>query len=268
MNDILSPISDPLRAFLFGIHNQTGLPWAWSIIVLTILVRLALSPLVILQVRSMRGMAKIGPELKEVREKYKSDAQKMQQEMMALYKQHGVNPFSSCLPMLPQLPVFFALYYVLQGLQKQIKNGTIKGDFSFLGSFIPYNPPDVLGIAQKTADTGPFALTTLILIYILSQVASTLILPQPGMDPMMRRLFILMPVAIVFFSINFPVGLMIYWITSNIWTFFQQLAIRKIAPQPVIGDAKPLIPGRNVEKGKGLQGAGRTKKAPKKQQKK
>lgn len=265
MSDLLSPIIGPIHDLLFWIQSTTGFTWAWSIILLTLLIRIVLVPLVFLQVRSMRGMAKVAPQMQLLKKKYPNDAKKLQEEMMALYKEHGVNPFSSCLPMLPQLPVFFSLFYVLRHLSSDIKNGKgPKGDFSFLGSFIPYNPPAELGIAWNTNKAG-IAGIVLMVFYVVSQLASTVILPQPGMDPKMRRIFLILPFASLLFVYRFPIGLMLYWVTSNIWTFFQQLVIRKLAPQPPAppGTSNALIPRAESTGGKGLQGAGRVRKQPK-----
>ena len=130
---ILGPLEDLLRSLLDGIHRITGLSWAWSIIALTVCVRLAILPLAIVQMRSMRGMQKIAPELQKLKQKHKGDSQKLQQEMMLLYKEHGVNPIGSCLPLLFQLPVFMGLFFVLRSFSHKPP----PGDLSFLGGFIP-----------------------------------------------------------------------------------------------------------------------------------
>src|SRR5436853_7713437 len=113
---ILSSLENALHGLLFGIQETTGLPWAWSIILLTVCVRLAILPLAIVQMRSMRGMQKIAPELQKLKQKHKGDNQKLQQEMMLLYKEHGVNPIGSRLPPVLQLPVLLGLFFVLRGL--------------------------------------------------------------------------------------------------------------------------------------------------------
>ena len=251
---ILSPLEDLLHGLLFGIQEFTGLPWAWSIIVLTIVVRLAILPLAIVQMRSMRGMQKIAPELKKLKEKHKGDNQKLQAEMMALYREHGVNPVGSCLPLLFQLPVFMGLFFVLRGFA----DDPPPGDLSFLGGFIP-------NIAVHVNDAG-YAGWVLIAAYVASQLGSTLLMPT-GADPqqqMMRRLFMVMPFIFVFFVIRFPVGLMIYWISTNLWTVGQQVTLRKLMgpppnqPPPKEKKKTPRIP--KPTGGKGLQGAGRSRR--------
>ena len=251
---ILGPLEDVLRGLLFGIHHVTGLPWAWSIIALTVCVRLAILPLAIVQMRSMRGMQKIAPELQKLKQKHKGDSQKLQQEMMLLYKEHGVNPVGSCLPLLFQLPVFMGLFFVLRGFSRNPPSG----DLSFLGSFIQ-------NIAVHVDKAG-WAGWVLIAAYVLSQLGSTLLMPT-GADPqqqMMRRLFMVMPFIFVFFVIRFPVGLMLYWISTNLWTVGQQATLRKLmGPPPNRRRPSPRERASRIPKpsgGKGLQGAGRSRR--------
>ena len=256
---ILSPLEDALRSLLFGIHHATGLPWAWTIIALTVIVRLAILPLAIVQMRSMRGMQKIAPELQKLKQKHKGDSQKLQAEMMALYREHGVNPVGSCLPLIFQLPVFMGLFFVLRGFSRHPPSG----DLSFLGGFIPEND-HFRGIAEHVNNAG-WAGWVLIAAYIGSQLGSTLLMPS-GADPqqqMMRRLFMVMPFIFVFFVIRFPVGLMLYWISTNLWTVGQQATLRKLmGPPPNQAPPKEKRSSRIPKPtgGKGLQGAGRSKR--------
>jgi YidC/Oxa1 family membrane protein insertase len=255
LGSILAPLENALHDLLFGIQHATGLPWAWSIIVLTICVRLAILPLAIIQMRSMRGMQKIAPELQKLKQKHKGDSQKLQQEMMLLYKEHGVNPVGSCLPLLFQLPIFMGLFFVLRGFSSDPP----PGDLSFLGGFIP-------DISVHVNEAG-WAGWVLIAAYVASQLASTLLMPT-GADPqqqMMRRLFMVMPFIFVFFVVRFPVGLMLYWISTNLWTVGQQAGLRKLmGPPPNAAPPKVKQPrSSRIPKpsgGKGLQGAGRSRK--------
>jgi YidC/Oxa1 family membrane protein insertase len=258
---ILTPLEDALHGLLFAIQRTTGLPWAWSIIVLTVIVRLAILPLAIIQMRSMRGMQKIAPELQKLKQKHKGDNQKLQAEMMALYRENNVNPVGSCLPLLFQLPVFMGLFFVLRGFAEHPP----AGDLSFLGGFIPENA-DFAGIAEHVNEAG-WAGWVLIVCYVGSQLASTLLMPV-GADPqqqMMRRLFMVMPFIFVFFVIRFPVGLMLYWISTNLWTVGQQSTLRKLMgpppnqpPPSAKREKKQRIP--KPSGGKGLQGAGRSRR--------
>ena len=110
----LELLEDPLRALLDFLHDNAHLTYGWSIVVLTVIVRTALLPLVIKQYSSMRSMQMVAPQLKELQRKYKGNRQKLNEELMAFYKENEINPFASCLPLVAQLPIFIALYYVLK----------------------------------------------------------------------------------------------------------------------------------------------------------
>ena len=110
----ITPLENLLRSILNFFHNNAGLTWAWSIIALTIVVRIALVPLVVRQIHSMQNMQAHAPQMKEIQRKYKGDRQKMNEELMKFYRENSINPAASCLPMLAQLPVFISLYYALR----------------------------------------------------------------------------------------------------------------------------------------------------------
>src|SRR6476661_2433729 len=112
--NILQPLIDIFDSVLVFLHDTFGGSWGLSIILLTVLVRLLLLPLTVKQFKSMQSMARLAPQIKELQQKYKDDKQRQQQEMMAFYKEHQVNPFGSCLPLLMQMPVFISLFYMLR----------------------------------------------------------------------------------------------------------------------------------------------------------
>jgi len=217
ITSVLSPLKNVIHDVLYAIQSHTGLSWAWSIIVLTVLVRIALVPLTIKQMRSMQAMQRLAPEMKALQEKYKSDRTELNKRMMEFYKENNVNPLGSCLPLVLQLPVFFALYLVL----RDFASNPPGGDLSFMFGTIP-------DITAKTSTQGIAGLV-LIVLYVVSQLGSTLLMPTTG-DPRQRYLFMAMPFIFVLFVINFPVGLMLYWITSNLWTVGQQAVIRRTMP--------------------------------------
>ena len=133
---LLAPRSNPLTrsrtrsgTSSTGCTATIGLPWAWAIVALTIIVRMLLVPLTVRQIHSMQTLQKHAPQMKEIQKKYKGDRQKMNEELMKFYKENNINPAASCLPMLAQLPVFFALYFVLRHFAKQSQPG---GDLSWL----------------------------------------------------------------------------------------------------------------------------------------
>jgi YidC/Oxa1 family membrane protein insertase len=245
---IFSSLEDAFRWFLTQIHEKTGLPWAWSIIVITLLVRLALVPLFVKQMKSSQQMQAIAPKIKALQAKHKGDRKKLQEEQMKLYQEHSVNPFGACLPLVFQMPVFFALYLVLRGFSKHPPGGQAAidhGDFAFLGSFIP-------NITRATDKVG-LAGIVLIVLYVASQAGSTLLMPNT-MDPRQRYMFMALPFLFVIFVIRFPVGLMLYWITTNLWTVCQQAVLRKLMPP-----AAPPPPSKAVKGGSAKGGGGAAK---------
>ncbi|MCC6829944.1 MAG: membrane protein insertase YidC [Thermoleophilia bacterium] len=215
----LTPIEDALRWVLDRLHENVGLTYGWSIVVLTLIVRAALLPLVIKQYRSMRQMQIIAPQIKEVQRKYKDDRRKQQEEVMRLYSENNANPFASCLPMLAQLPVFFALYYVLRSFSGSASDGT---DLSFL-----WIVPD---ITTHLKDLGVVALVIGLGIYGLSQLLSTELSFEPHTPNTQRRIMRLLPIPIVLTALQFPfpAGLGVYWVTTNLWTAAQMLIIKHI----------------------------------------
>jgi YidC/Oxa1 family membrane protein insertase len=251
---IFSDLEDAFRWFLTQIHDTTGLPWAWSIIVLTVLVRLALVPLFVKQMKSSNEMQAIAPQIKALQAKHKGDRKKLQEEQMKLYQEHSVNPFGACLPLLFQMPVFFALYLVLRTFSSHPPGGQqaiARGDFAFLGSFIP-------NITNNTDKVG-LAGVVLIVLYVASQAASTLLMPNT-MDPRQRYMFLALPFIFVIFVIRFPVGLMLYWITTNLWTVGQQTILRKLMPPPVHAEPAKAVKGGPAKGGGSAKGGGGTPK--------
>jgi len=155
----LAPLENLLRSLLDFFHNSVGLPWGWSIVALTILVRICLVPLVVRQIHSMQNMQAHAPQMKEIQRKYKGDRQKMNEELMKFYKENNINPASSCLPLLAQFPIFISLFYVLREFAKNPPGG----DLAWLGV--------VPSIADPVLDHWSGYL--LLFIYAASQIAST-----------------------------------------------------------------------------------------------
>jgi YidC/Oxa1 family membrane protein insertase len=207
---------DACDAILQFFHDDVGFGWGAAIIGMTVVIRIAILPLTFKGVKGMQEMQRLQPEMKRLQERYKEDKQRLQQEMMKLYQEHGVNPLSSCLPILLQIPFFIALFDLLRG--DQFKQDIV-GEESFL--FIS-------DLAEKA--TGG-TLVALIVIYIVTQLGASLV-TLISADKMQRRIFIALPFVFVFFIINFPSGLIVYWITTNVWTVGQQLVVRKLYPKP------------------------------------
>jgi YidC/Oxa1 family membrane protein insertase len=225
----LQPLIDFFEAILVFFHDNIGLSWGAAIIAMTLVVRAALLPLTLKQFKSMQSLAAHQPELKRLQEKYKGDRDRMNQEMMKFYKENRINPLASCLPMLAQLPVFIALFYMLQNdLRREICP--------------EINPPSDL---TDKATGG--VLVALILMYIGSQMLSTY-LSTVTADRNQRLIMFALPLVFVFFVIRFPAGLLLYWITTNLWTIVQQTIVRRR-----LGPLKPPD-DPNAEKPGGLAG--------------
>jgi YidC/Oxa1 family membrane protein insertase len=210
----LTPLEDVMRHVLNWLHASLGLPWAWAIVVLTVLVRMLLVPLTVRQIHSMQNMQRFAPQMKEIQKKYKGDRQKQNEELMKFYKEHNINPAASCLPMVLQIPVFISLYFVL----KNFANHPPSGNLHWLG---------LVNITHHaTADWGPL----LLVIYVASQMASTYFM-STTMDKTQRYLMMVLPLFFVAFIVNFPTGLLIYWVTTNLWTVGQGLITRRLVPK-------------------------------------
>jgi len=215
----LTPLEHAARHVLNWLHSSVGLSWAWSIVALTVIVRMLLVPLTVKQIHSMQNLQRFAPQMKEIQKKYKQDKQKQNEELMKFYKENQINPAASCLPMLVQLPVFIALYYALRAFAKEPAS-LHPGSLSFL-HFIP-------SIADHT--TSHWGGFVLLVIYVGSQMASTLFMATT-VDKMQRILFMGMPLVFVFVIAHFPAGLVLYWVTTNLWTVGQGLITRRLVPK-------------------------------------
>jgi YidC/Oxa1 family membrane protein insertase len=226
--NVLQPLIDVFDAILVFFHDHAGLSWGTSIIALTVVVRILILPLAIRQFHSMQGLQQLAPEMKKLQEKYKDDRQRLNQEMMKLYQEHKVNPFGSCLPLLLQMPVFIALFYLLRS---DLRIDICGQDAKPCGEVIP-GSADWFFIPDITATATGAVLVTLLVLYILSQLLSSVLMSVTA-DRNQRLLIIALPFVFVPFIIGFPAGLLLYWITTNLWTVVQQTAIRKRAGMPV-----------------------------------
>jgi len=247
----LTPIENLLRSVLDWLHGTVGLPWAWSIIALTVIVRMVLVPLTVKQIHSMQALQKHAPEMKEIQKKYKDDRQKQQEELMKFYKENQINPLASCLPIAAQLPVFFALYYVLRNLSRHPPGGQAAvdaGKFSWL-HIVP-NITDSI--------TAHWSGYVLIFVYIVSQLASTYYM-STTMEKSQRILMLAMPLVFAVFILHpvgtavFPTGLLLYWVTTNLWTVGQGLVTRRLVPRTPAPAAKKSSRAGGDDSGNGAK---------------
>ena len=214
----LSPLEDLLRHVLNWLHTSIGLTWAWSIVGLTVIVRLLLVPLTVRQIHSMQNLQRHAPQMKEIQKKYKADKKRQQEELMKFYRENNINPAASCLPLVAQFPVFIALYLVL----RQFSKHPPPGDLSWLYGLVP-------NIAEHANQHWSGYL--LLAVYVVSQLVSTYLMSST-MDRSQRILMMVLPLVFVTFLLKFPVGLVIYWVTTNLWTVGQGLIPRRLMPRP------------------------------------
>jgi YidC/Oxa1 family membrane protein insertase len=220
--NVLQPLIDVANAVLQFFHDNVGLSWGMAIIALTVCTRAILIPLTYKQLKGMRALQALQPQLQEIKEKYKNDKQRQQQEMMNFYKENKVNPFASCVPLLAQLPVFITLFYVLRHeLPSDI--GCEAGHCGSQASFLFIN--------DLTAKAHGAELVTLLILYVGTQLISGLVMSVTA-DKSQRTMMMVLPFIFVPFVISFPAGLVLYWITTNIWTIGQQYVIQRVVPPP------------------------------------
>ncbi|HEX5194557.1 MAG TPA: YidC/Oxa1 family membrane protein insertase [Solirubrobacteraceae bacterium] len=246
--NIFQPLIDVFESVLTFFHNNLGIGWGWSIILLTVAVRAVLLPLTFRQIKSMVRMQALAPQMKEIQKKYKDNKERQSQEMMKFYRENNVNPLGSCLPLVLQLPVFVGLYYMLrESLRKDIcpqvqaayqaahhtTNTTACGAGHGAG---------FLFIPDLTDKATGWVLVVLIILYVGSQLGSTLVMSSAAtMDPMQRRMMMFLPLVFVLFIFRFPAGLLVYWITTNLWTVAQQWVVRqRIGPRLAASDGDTI----------------------------
>ena len=229
----------------------SGWTWALSIVGLVIVIRILLIPLFVKQIRAQRNLQIIQPQMKEIQKKYAGDRERQSQEMMKLYRETGTNPLASCLPILLQAPIFFALFSVLQGIANRVPEGVFNWpQYAYL--MVEAREASIFGVplyatfwlADEVAVDGFNPMNTRILAFILIILMSaTTFLTQrqlivkntaPG-NPMVKQQKILLyvfPIVFAVGGVNFPIGVLIYWFTTNLWTMGQQFYVIRNSPQP------------------------------------
>ncbi|MEU4172354.1 membrane protein insertase YidC [Streptomyces sp. NPDC026665] len=233
---------------IFG--PDTGWAWGLSIVSLVILIRICLIPLFVKQIKATRAMQTLQPEMKKIQERYKNDKQRQSEEMMKLYKEAGTNPLSSCLPILAQSPFFFALYHVLNGIATGTTIGVINEELlasarkaHIFGAPLAAKFTDSAETVEKLGATlTDVRVVTAIMIVLMSasqfytqrqlmtkNVDTTVKTPFMQQQKMLMYVF---PVMFAVFGINFPVGVLVYWLTTNVWTMGQQMYVIRNNPTP------------------------------------
>jgi YidC/Oxa1 family membrane protein insertase len=224
---------------------QADSGWAWglAIVMLVILIRIILIPLFVKQIKSQRNLQIIQPQVKEIQKKYQGDRERQSQELMKLYKETGTNPLSSCLPILAQAPIFYALFVVLQGIAMSQPKGVLTDELVESARNATILGAPIYGTFVNRAETANPTATfwvTLILIFLMTLTSfltqRQLIVKNTAPDnPMVQQQKILLYVFPIIFAvtgINFPVGVLLYWFTTNLWTMGQQFYVIRNSPQP------------------------------------
>jgi YidC/Oxa1 family membrane protein insertase len=288
IQEAFSPLIAVFESILVFIHNNVvGGSWGLAIVGLTVLIRAVLVPLTLKQFRSMQELQRLAPELKALQEKYKDDKQRQQQEIMNFYREHKVNPFASCLPLALQLPVFISLFYMLRtDLKKHICGPELVTHYNSMYhtaiagvSGLPAKYIEKTSCQQVAPGSGKFlflpditnkatgvALIVLLLLYVGSQLTSTMIMSASA-DPTQRRLMMALPLFFVIVLYRYPAGLLVYWITTNLWTIGQGYFVRRRVGPPTpaagkgisVGSVKSSANGRAEPPGTGepaMAGAG------------
>jgi YidC/Oxa1 family membrane protein insertase len=259
MGFFLDPLYNIVSGVIVGIHKifepifgaDSGVTWTISIMGLVVLIRIILIPLFVKQIKSQRALTVLQPHMKEIQKKYKDDRQKQSEEMMKLYKEHKTNPLASCFPILAQAPIFFALFTVLNGIAAKtpegvsapIARGFLKGEYLDSAAQATFFGAKISQSFLGSTDTTVRIVTVLLIIFMSATTFTTqrqlMVKGMPKMDAsnnmmlqQQKIMLYLFPVIFAVSGVNFPVGVLIYWSTTNLWTWGQQFYVIKRNPTP------------------------------------
>ena len=251
MGAILNPLYWLVSGVMVAIHKllspvfgaTSGVTWSISIIGLVVMIRTILIPLFVRQIKSQRALTALQPEMKKIQQKYKDDRQKQSEELMKLYKEHKTNPLASCFPILAQAPIFFALFQVLNGIAHDHPHGLMRGEILQQASQAKFFGAPLSSTFLGSSD-GVTKFITVFLIVLMSLTTFTtqrqlMVKGMPKMDTsnnmmlqQQKILLYLFPVIFAVSGVNFPIGVLIYWSTTNLWTWGQQFYVIKRNPAP------------------------------------
>jgi YidC/Oxa1 family membrane protein insertase len=253
VDTILAPLYYIVSWIMIGWHwlfsqvlgvSHDGIAWTLSIVGLVVVIRVLLIPLFVRQIKSQRKTQLLQPKVMELRKKYKNDRERLQQETMKLYKDSGTNPFASCLPILAQAPVLFALFRVLDGIAKDTPRGAFQGQIDLYNSVAS---AEVGGVPLTTTflTTDDLKAKIVAVIMIVIMVVTQFItqrqimrknMPKEALEGQFAQqqkiLLYVLPLVFAFSGVYFPLGTVLYWLTSNFWTMGQQLYVIRRMPAP------------------------------------
>ena len=234
--NLFSPIVSVLGAVLLYFHQTLGAPWWLAIVLLTVIVRSLLFPLTVKQVRSMRAMQDLKPHMDRVRAQFKDNPQRQREEMAKVYQEQGVNPLGGCLPILVQMPIFIGIFYVIRQF-----GGYSLGGRTVEAQYPSFHEGGILWFQNLSVADSTYLLP---IISAVTMLAATEITAK-NIDPQQRWLMRLLPIGFTIFLLNFPAGLFVYWITSNLVTLGQNFVIYNYGP-----GKKPPESAKGAESGK------------------
>jgi YidC/Oxa1 family membrane protein insertase len=228
---------------LLSFTNNEDLQWSVGIIGLVVLIRIILIPLFVKQIKSQRALTALQPHMKAIQKKYKDDRQKQSEEMMKLYKEHKTNPFASCFPILAQAPIFFALFTVLNGISQNKSHGYLKGEYLISAQQANFFGAPLSGTFLGTSEGGTKLVAILLIAFMSATTFTTqrqlMVKGMPKMDSsnnmmlqQQKIMLYLFPIIFAVTGVNFPIGVLIYWSTTNLWTWGQQFYVIKRNPTP------------------------------------
>jgi YidC/Oxa1 family membrane protein insertase len=266
MSGILNPLYTAVSWVIITFHdllsftNNEDLQWSIGIISLVILIRIILIPLFVKQIKSQRALTALQPHMKAIQKKYKDDRQKQSEEMMKLYKEHKTNPLASCFPILAQAPIFFALFTVLNGISQNRPHGLLKGEYLLSAQEANFFGAPLSGTFLGSSDATTKLITVILIIFMSATTFTTqrqlMVKGMPKMDSsnnmMLQQQKIMLyafPVIFAITGVNFPVGVLIYWSTTNLWTWGQQYYVIKRNPTPGSPAYEELQRKRNKKNG-------------------
>jgi len=232
--------------WVLGKNTHESLKWTLSIVLLVVLIRVILIPLFVKQIKSQRAMTALQPHMKEIQKKHKDDRQKQSEEMMKLYKEHKTNPLAPCLPLLAQAPIFFALFRVLSGIAHNtsyVPNVLTANLLASAHDAKFLSAPIADSFLSHNATTGTKIVTVCLIAFMSATTFTTqrqlMVKGMPKLDPsnnMMAQqqkiMLYVFPFIFAISGVNFPIGVLIYWSTTNLWTFGQQYYVIKRNPTP------------------------------------
>ena len=250
---ILDPLYWVVSGVMVSIHKAlspvfggaSGVTWTLSIMGLVVLIRIILIPLFVKQIKSQRALTALAPEMKKIQQKYKDDRQKQSEELMKLYKTHKTNPMASCFPILAQAPIFFALFTVLNGIGKNPPQarGVLTSEIAAQMAKAEFFGAPISQTFLGSSDTT-VKIVTVFLIFLMSLTTFTtqrqlMVKGMPKLDSsnnmmlqQQKIMLYLFPVIFAVSGVNFPIGVLIYWSTTNFWTWGQQFYVIKRNPTP------------------------------------